>query len=108
MKDKHPEIYKNKIDKSRFKFQKEYYVSSHNQNINDERTNNPGSNVDKASLLKKINNIFLRPDYVYQADVNIMYKTGETINKKIVGIRDNYLITMDDERISIDDILDVK
>ncbi len=108
MKDKHPEIYKNKIDKSRFKFQKEYYVSSNQAAEKKEDRNGSRQMVDKAALLRKINGIFQRPDYVYQADVNIMYKNGENIEKKVVGVRDNYLITIDNERILIDDILDIK
>ena len=60
------------------------------------------------TLLKKIESIFSRPDYVYQADITILYKNGENINKKIVGIKDNYLLTIEGEKIYIDDIYDIK
>lgn len=111
MKDKFPEIFKNPIDKIKGKVQKEFYY--HNDDNNDVRKNDETENmekkdVDKASLLKKINGIFSRPDYVYQADITIVYKNGKNINKKIVGIKDNYLISFEGERIYIDEILDIK
>ena len=37
-----------------------------------------------------------------------MYKNGENKNKKIIGFKDNYLLTSDGLKISIDDIYDIK
>lgn len=102
MKDKFPEIYKNKIEKVKSKVQTDFYYHADENKITTDKK------VDKVTLIKKINDIFLRPDYVYQADVNIMYKNGESINKKIIGVKDNYLIAFDGEKIYINDILDVK
>lgn len=107
MKDKFPEIYKNKIEKVKSKVQTDFYYHADERKA-DENKITTDKKVDKVTLMKKINNIFLRPDYVYQADVNIMYKNGESINKKIIGIKDNYLIAFDGEKIYINDILDVK
>ena len=59
-------------------------------------------------MTNKIKNIFQRPDYVYQANVNIMYKNGENKQKKIVGFKENYLITLEGEKIYIDEIKDIK
>lgn len=105
MNDKIPKIYKNKIDKLRTKVQKDFYYHSDNE-INN-RTITP-SKISRSELLDKINAIFKRPDFVYQADVIIMYKTGENKHKKIVGLKENYLITIDNEKIMLDDILDIK
>ena len=44
------------------------------------------------SSISKINDIFKRPDFVYQTDITIMYKNGESINERIVGLKENYLI----------------
>lgn len=103
MKDKFPEIYKTKIDKIKNQVQKEFYYR-----CNEEKNNFKVNEISKKELLNKINNIFLRPDFVYQADVNIMFKNGNNINKNVVAVKDNYLLTIDGERINIDDIYDVK
>lgn len=110
MKDKFPEIFKKPIDKIKGKVQKEFYYHNVNNNFSksDETENYEKKDVDKASLLKKINNIFSRPDYVYKADITIVYKNGKNINKKIVGIKDDYLLAFDGERIYINEILDIK
>ncbi len=113
MKGKFPEIYKNKIENLRSKVQENFYYhadvkKNQNKNKEDEILNRNGTQMDKVSLMKKINDIFKRPDYVYQADVNIMYKNGENIKEKIVGVKDNYLINKDGTKIYIDDIFDIK
>lgn len=105
MSDKIPKIYKNKIDKLRTKVQKDFYYHSDNE-INN-RAITP-SKISRSELLDKINAIFKRPDFVYQADVIIMYKTGENKHKKVVGLKENYLITLENEKIMLDDILDIK
>ena len=104
MKDKFPEIFKNKVDKIKSKVQKEFYYHNSDESNTDKRE----VKIDKMTLLKKIESIFSRPDYVYQADITILYKNGENINKKIVGIKDNYWLTIDGEKIYIDDIYDIK
>lgn len=107
MKDKVPEIYKNKINKIKSSVQKNFYYHSNEEVLKKENLNLK-KGISKTELIKKINDIFLRPDYVYQADVTIMYKNGNNIKKNIVGIKDNYIITIDNERIVLDDILDIK
>lgn len=110
MKDKFPEIYKRKIENLKSKVQKDFYY--HAEALKDEpkvtkveKTSN--DREDKINLIDKINSIFKRPDFVYQADVNIMYKNGENIEKKIIGLKENYLLTQDGEKIHINDISDV-
>lgn len=102
MKEKFPEIFKNKIDNVKSKIQKEYYYRN---DINEEVSD---AFISKSELLMKINNIFKNKDFIYQADINIIYKNNEIIRKKIIGIKENYLITLDNEKISIDDIKDIK
>lgn len=111
MKDSFPGIYKNKINKLKTGIQNEYYFRNFkdNETRNEEIiNNNKGIKIDKMSLLRKIDNIFKRPDYVYQADVIIVHKNGENIRKKIIGKKDNYLITFEGEKIYFDEILDIK
>ncbi len=110
MKDKFPEIYKNRVDKLKSKVQKEFYYHNDDNSLKkeDRVDKKDREGVDKMTLLKKINSIFQRPDYVYQADITILYKNGKSMNKKIVGIKDNYLLTFEGERIYIDEIYDIK
>ncbi|CDA80197.1 unknown [Clostridium sp. CAG:594] len=109
MKDKFPEIYKNKINNLKSKVQKDFYY--HATDFNQDNINGHairGEQLSKTDLINKINNIFKRPDYVYQADVNIMYKNGKNIDKKIIGFKDNYIMTSDGDRIFIDEISNIK
>ena len=100
MEKKHPEIFKNKLHNLKTKVQNDFYV--HADDIKETKK------ISKEDLIAKINNIFKRPDYVYQADITIMYKNNENKIKKIIGFKDNYIITIDNEKISIDDIYDIK
>lgn len=109
MKDKFPEIFKTKIDSVKSKVQKEYYYrSGSNDETADERSVSKIAKPDKITLVNKINSIFTRPDFVYQADITIMYKNGGSINEKVVGVKDNYLLTLNGEKIYIEDIYDIK
>ena len=111
MKDKFPEIYKRKIENLKSKVQKDFYYhaeAERNESKSIEKKVINDNKENKISLIDKINNIFKRPDFVYQAAVNIMYKNGENIDKKIIGIKENYLLTQDGEKIHINDISDIK
>lgn len=108
MNEKFPEIFKNKIDNIKSKIQNEYYCRNVGEENNDKETNVGNNKISKSKLLDKINSIFKRPDFVYQADITIINKNGENMNKKIVGFKDNYLLTLDEEKIYLDDIYDIK
>ena len=103
--DKFPKIYKNKINSIKSKVQDEFYY--HADRASDDKKD-VLIDIDSSLVLNKIENIFQRPDYVYQADVNIMYKNGENKQKKVVGFKKNYLMTLEGEKIYIDDIKDIK
>lgn len=112
MKDKFPEIYKRKIENLKSKVQRDFYYHADTNDVSiDKKAVSLEENdvkVNKVDLINKINNIFKRPDYVYQADINIMYKNGENINKKVIGFKNNYLMTYEGEKIHIDEIKDIK
>lgn len=107
-KKKFPTVYKSKVEKLKNKIQNEYYYHDDNNDRNLKIFDFKDKKVDKMLILKKINDIFSSPNYVYQADISILYKNGENISKKVIGFKDNYLITLDGEKIFIDDIYDIK
>ena len=107
MNEKFPEIFKNKIDNIKTKLQSEYYCRGVGEENFSKEKNIEDKKISKSKLLDKINSIFKRPDFVYQTDITIITKNRECINKKIVGIKDNYLITLDEEKIYLDDIYDI-
>ena len=57
-------------------------------------------------IRKKINNIINSPSFIYRTEVNIVIG-NETIVRKIIGIYNNNLVTIDNEHIPIDSIKDI-
>lgn len=93
-----PELYKGKIERE----------------INNNRSVF-SSYSDKVDIVKKyniseiknkINNIFNGDDFIYRKKVNIVVD-NQVLIKKIIGIRDNNLITIDNEYIPINVIDDI-
>lgn len=112
MDKKLPGIFANKIDKKLHNNENVYYSSS--RNIEEVKESpKKQTQLDKTIVAKplninqKINNIFNSNKYVYKADVNITTKEG-TVVKKIIGQNKTHLITMDNELISISDIVDIE
>lgn len=103
MKDKTPKIFKAEFNSIKSPMQKEYYCKKEEKTIVKET-----KKINEYDLLKKINDIFKRDDFVYQTDITIMYKNNESIKEKVIGIKDNYLITIDGKKIYISDIYDIK
>ena len=92
MEDK-PKMYQGKVNKS-FNNNKKVYFS-YNDNDNYISSNN--------DIRKKIKDIVNGADFIYRTKVNIIMG-GKTYIKKIIGIKDNNLITLDNEYIPIDKI----
>lgn len=64
-------------------------------------------NLNEENVNKKISNIFNSPKYVYKADVKIIKKDGEELKKTIIGRTNNSIITIDDELINVNDIVEI-
>ena len=97
MDKKLPCIFSNKIGK-KINNNSEYYVS-----FNERKIDKPS----KEEIINKINDIFNSNNYIYRVNVIISLKDNDII-KKVIGKKDNYLITIDGEYINIDDIYDIK
>ena len=101
MEKKLPKIFANKIDKKINNNESVYYDKNE---VRNEQKNNTSS---VFTVNQKINQIFSSARYVYKADVIITTKNGK-MNKRIIGRNRNELITMDNEVINVNDILDIE
>ena len=104
-------MYKSPINKEINNSQKVYstlYENDTEINNQSNLTNNyvKKNIIDYRSVDRKIYDILHSNDYIYKADVTIVLK-DRTINKKIIGIHGNNLITIDNEYIPIDNIKDI-
>lgn len=100
--NKKPELFINRIDKDLNNNEKIYY--SNNKTV--EKPKKKEIKKNNRDIIQKINSIFLSPNYIYKAEVRIKLKDKEII-KKIVGKNNNSLITMDNELIPINEIIDI-
>jgi len=60
-----------------------------------------------VDVRKKLNEIFNAPDFVYKADVLIFLK-DKKVEKTIIAKNASSIITLDNETIRINDIVDIK
>lgn len=97
-----PKVFANKIDKELNNNETVYYNKNEERKIEEK---DPLTSV--LTVNQKINQIFSSARYVYKADVIITTKNGK-VNKRIIGRNRNELITMDNEVINVNDILDIE
>ena len=93
-----PKVFHNKIDK---KINNNRNVFYSNNTYEEDRS------IDTRTVLQKINEIFSSPNYVYKANVEITLK-DKKVTKRIIGRNKNYIITMDNDLIPINDIVDIR
>ena len=91
-----PKMYQNKIDKV-FHNNKLIYMSSTPKPINHTKVND---------IRNKIDHILNDNSFIYRAKVKLVIN-GETLSKKIIGVNNNNLVTIDNEYIPIDSIDDI-
>ena len=61
---------------------------------------------DNSSVRKKINDIFSSNTFIYRTKVNIVMD-NEVLTKKVIGVYNNNLVTIDNEQIPINMIRDI-
>lgn len=96
MKDK-PKMYQNRVNKE-FHNNRLIYMSS---NKEDDK-----NILGISDIRKKINDIIGSNTFIYSKLVHIVIG-NETITRKIIGIYNNNLITIDNEYIPLDNIRDI-
>ncbi len=103
MEKKLPKVFAGTID-HKIDNNKEVFYSKKNSTIDVEPVKN--DQIDHRTVSQKISAIFSSPNYVYKADVHIELKDG-SMDKRIVGRNEKYLITMENDKILLDDIKDI-
>ena len=104
MQDKHPKIYKQKINSLKSDIQKEYYYHGNDIGI----TKAVEEKMDREEIINKLKQLLSSPNYIYKAGVIIMLKNGDIYNKNIISYKDNYILTLENDKINIDDIYYIK
>ena len=61
---------------------------------------------DTSEVRKKINDIFTSNNFIYRTKVNIVID-NKIITKKVIGVYNNNLVTIDNEHIPINNIQDI-
>ena len=89
-------IYKNKINYLKTKIQDQYYYHPSDSRV--------VSNID---IKKKIRDIFSDKNFIYKINCIVNYKNNTKSKEVIVAHMDNYLLTLDNKKISIQDIYDI-
>ena len=80
---------------------------NNNRNVYASYSNNNNFKVyDVNDIRKKINNLINSNNFIYRTKVNIVID-NQIITKKIVGIYNNNLVTIDNEHIPINMISDI-
>ena len=94
-----PEVFHNSINK-KLSNNNDIFYSKDDTNMVEEKK-------DRKNIRKMINDIFSSSDYVYKANVKIT-TSDNSFETKIIGKNKNYLITLDNKIIPIEDIIDIE
>lgn len=93
-----PRVYASPINKA-LNNNLEYYVS----NVDDMNLRS----VKQENIPRKINEIFASPNHVYKSKVKIVLNNNEEFETTIVGKTNNYLLVLNGDKISIDNIINI-
>lgn len=104
MKKEIPKVYANKIDK---KIENNCKVCVTKNGVIEKEEVQKDPYIFEKDIHQKIKEIFNSSKYVYKADVVITLKDG-SITKRIIGKNNSQLITIDNELIPIENIIDIE
>lgn len=92
-----PEMYRGNVRKE-FNNNRNIYASY--------MDNNEVRVYDNVEVRKKINDIFSSNNFIYRTKVNIVID-NKIVTKKVIGVYNNNLVTIDNEHIPINIIQDI-
>lgn len=95
-----PEMYRGNVKKE-FNNNRSVYASYNSDNSNEFRV------YDTGIVRKKINEIFNSDSFIYRTKVKIVIDNREIV-KKIIGVYNDNLVTIDNEHIPINIISDIE
>ena len=93
-----PRVYANPIDKE-LSNNLNYHICS--TSIPDTRS------LESENIPRKINEIFASPNHVYKSRVRIKLLNNEEIETTIVGKTGNYLLNLNGDKVSINNIINI-
>lgn len=64
--------------------------------------------VSDVNVRSKINDIFSSNSFVYKSRVEIKLKDGNSVIEDVIAVKDDNIITLNNKKIPINDILDIK
>jgi len=76
--------------------------------LNQEVVSSSEENTQYGSVNKQIKDIFSSDNFIYKAETLITLNDGSKIKKTIIGKTNNSLITMDDDLIDINRIVQIE
>lgn len=94
-----PKVFINKIDKSIKNNKESYYYKGDEPIIIDDAD---------VNVKETINEIFNSDSFVYKVKVDIKFKNGKSKVYEIVAMKNNELISIDGDKIKVDDIVNIK
>lgn len=94
-----PKVFINRIDKSIKNNKESYYYKGDEPIIIDDADIN---------VRETINEIFNSDSFVYKVKVDIKFKNGKSKVYEIVAMKNNELISIDGDKIKVDDIVNIK
>jgi hypothetical protein len=108
MKEKLPKVFANSSIKKTNTNDKVYHLKGTETEVKQNRSSiKQKLDIPQENINNKINALFRSTKYVYKIDVEITTKNA-TLKKRVIGKNKTNLITIDNELIAIDDILDIK
>jgi len=108
---KKPKVYANPIDK-KIRNNQEFFESDKIEEINLDRNEpnylyNEEEDYKNLTVIEKIDKLLNRNGYIFNVDVFIITKEKK-YNTKIAGKVNNHIITLDNDIININDIIELE
>ena len=97
-----PKVFINQINKYIKNNKESYHFTNENEVL--EKIDR----IDNMNIVSKINEYFLSDNFVNKFRAKIVLKDKSERIVDVVALKDNNLITIDEEKINIDDIVDIK
>lgn len=103
---KKPKVFENEIDKS-IRNNKEVFDSTKEEMEFIPEKEEIGSSESNGSVVDKITRLLNRNGYIFNVDVLIITRDGQ-FKTHIASVINNHIITLDNDIINIDDVIDIK